>query len=110
VPPDGEVLAGDPPDDAAADWGDASLGRATTVSVRVASLMAIICWRSCSSSTTVWLLGIASIAAAAPDAPDADGPITRAATETAATAIAATMAIERMTPVRRRKRPFRCEL
>jgi hypothetical protein len=97
-------------DDDAADWGDVSLGRATTVSVRVASLMAINRWRSCSSNATVWLLGIASMAAAAPDAPDADGPITHAATETAATAIAATTATERMTPVRRRKRPFRLEL
>lgn len=105
----GRRPADDLPDDAV-DWGDASLGRATTVSVRVASLMAIIRWRSCSSSTTVWLLGIASIAAAAPDAPDADGSITRAATETAATAITATTATERMTPVRRGKRPSRREL
>ena len=44
--------------------------------------------------------------------PDQAGAVAdvRAATETAATAIAATTATERMIPVRRMKRPSRCEL
>ena len=100
----------------AAEAGDASFGLATTVSVRDAVLMTIICWRSCSSRVTVLLLGIDSIASAAPDAPDTEGPITQAATETAATANVAMPATGRMTPLRRTKRlprrvlvvPVRC--
>ena len=69
--------------------------------------MTIICCRSSSSSATVLLLGIASMASAAPDAPDTEGPISQAAAETAATANAATPAAGRMTPLRRTNRVLR---
>lgn len=69
--------------------------------------MTIICCRSSSSSATVLLFGIASMASAAPDAPDTEGPISQAATETAATANAATPAAGRMTPLRRTNRVVR---
>ena len=80
---------------------------ATTVRVREALLMTIACWCSCWSSATVLVLVMDSRPAAAPEAPEAEGPISQAAAETPPTAIAATMAAGRMTPLRRIKRLLR---
>src|SRR6202012_910660 len=106
-----DELDDDPPDEswavATAEEGVATFALATTVNVREALLMTIICWCSCWSRATALVLVMSSSPAAAPDAPEAEGPISHAAVETPPTAIAATTAAGRMTPLRRIKRLVR---
>src|ERR1700742_519329 len=87
--------------------GVTTLALATTVTVREALLMTTACWCSCWSRATVLVLVMASRPAAAPEAPEEEGPIIQAAADTPPTAIAATTAAGRMTPLRRIKRLVR---
>src|SRR5690349_24144530 len=86
---------------AAATWaGWASLGLATTVSVRAAVVIAISCVRSVSSSAMVWLPGTTPIAWTAPKALD-PGSTSLTTTATPTTAITAKMATGTTRPKRR---------
>src|SRR6476620_897726 len=85
---------------AATSAGWASLGLATTVSVRAAVVIAISCVRSDSSSAMVWLPGTTPIAWTAPKALD-PGSISLPPTATPATAITAKMATGTTRPKRR---------
>ena len=80
--------------------GEASLGLATTVSVRAAAVIAISCSRSASSSAIVWLPGTASTASATLNAPD-PGANTLAPTATAMTATTAITVTGKTMPTRR---------
>src|SRR5437773_5973171 len=86
---------------AAATWaGWASLGLATTVSVRAAAVIAISCARSASSAAMVWLPGTISIAWTALKALD-PGANSLPPTATPMTAITAKMATGKTRPKRR---------
>src|SRR5690349_16023936 len=85
---------------AATSAGEASLGLATTVSVRAAVVMAISCARSDSRAAMVWLPGTISIARTAPKALD-PGANTLPPTATPTTAITAKMATGKTRPKRR---------
>jgi len=85
---------------AATSAGEASLGLATTVSVRAAVVMAISCARSDSRAAMVWLPGTISIAWTAPKALD-PGANSLPPTATPMTAITAKMATGKTRPKRR---------